>query len=278
MAQLPTGPESGIAYTLVNSEGYEAVFNDSTSANYCGVLAGEDAITGLESAEIRESYVDATEQDGGDHGAFYMGRRPITLQAEVVGATPAARNAMLTRIQRASMALRADALLKFTPSGSIPQQISVRRQQPVRAPGGWKKRVMIALVAEDPRIYSQAQYTSAAILSGAPVSLENQGSTESFPTIRINGPGTQPTITGAGRSLAFKSSFSLTAGQYVDVDMHPRRRRATKSDDTDVYDQIDWLNTTWWGLLPGLNSCSISWASGNTGASSMVVTWRDAWA
>lgn len=275
MTAYPTGPESGVVYTLENAEGYQAVFNDSTSANFAGVLTGEDAVTGLESPEIRESFVETTEGDGGDHGTFFTGRRPITLQAEVVGATPAARNAMLTRIARASMALRSDATLKFTPSGSIPQFVSVRRQQPLRAPGGWKKRVFISLVAEDPRIYSQALYTSAPILTGTPGSLENQGSSESYPVVRINGPGTKPTITAGGRSLTFKSTFSLTAGQYVDVDL--LNSAVTHSDGTSRYSSVDWVNSTWWGLVPGINSVSVSWLSGNTAASTIVVSWRDAW-
>jgi len=280
MTAYPTGPEAGIVYTLETSGGYQAVFNDPTSPFYVGALTGDDAITGLDSPEIRESAGDNTEDDGGFHGFFWAGRRPITLSADIIGATPAARNAMLTRLQQASMALRSDATLKFTPSGSIPQQIKVRRQQPLRTTGGWKKRVFLALVAEDPHIYSQALYTSSPILTGAPLTIENQGSAYSLPSVRINGPGVKPeiinTISGFGFHLAFKTGYTLTGGQYVDVDF--LTKTVTHSSGADHYEYIDWLDTFWWGLTAGTdNSVDITWASGNTGASTAVVSWRDAW-
>jgi hypothetical protein len=273
MTAYATGPESGVVYSLTSAEGYEAVFNDSAHANYVGVLSGEDAITGLDSPEILENAGPLVEADGGLHGTFWAGRRPITLQGELFSASKTTRNQMMTRLQRASMALRSDATLKWTPTGSIGQQIKVRRNQPLRITGGFKKKFFVPLVAADPRIYSQSEYTSSNIVAGTPVTIENQGDAESFPRMRITGPGTNPVVSTGGRSLTINTT--LTGGQYIDVDL--LRKTVVRSDGANLYSSVAYLTSTWWGLLPSTQSVSVAWTSGNTGASIVVVYWRDAW-
>lgn len=275
MPSYPTGPESGVVYTIESAEGYQAVLNDPTSPNYAGMLVGEEAVTGLEGAEVRENITDLVEADGGSQGPNWAKPRTFTLKPTVWAATPAARNAMLTRLQRASNAMRSDLTVKFTPSGSIPQFLTARRAQRPVVTGAFAKQMFLAFTAADPRIYSQAQYASAPILTGTPGSLENQGTAEAWPTLRINGPGTNPTVTGHGVSLSLTTT--LTAGQYVDIVTKPGSRSITKSDGSDLYSSLNFLSSAWWGLLPGINSVSIAWASGNTAASTLVVTWRDTW-
>lgn len=275
MASYPTGPEYGVIFTITSAEGYEAVLNDSTSPNFAGVLTGEDALTGLEGTDVRENITDLVEADGGSQGPNWGKPRGFTMKPTVWAATPASRNAMLTRLQRATNAMRTDLTVKFTPSGSIAQYITARRAQRPVVTGGFAKQMALAFTAADPRIYSQAEYTSAGILAGTPGSLENQGTAEAWPTLRINGPGTNPTVTGHGVSLALATT--LTAGQYIDIVTRPGARTVTKSDGSDLYSSVSFLTSTWWGLLAGINSVSIAWDSGNTGASTLVVTWRDTW-
>ncbi len=275
MPSLPTGPEYGIPFTITSAEGYEAVLNDTASPNFAGVLAGEDALTGLEGAEVRENLTDLVEADGASQGPNWTKARTFTLKPTIWAASPALRNERLTRLQRATSALRTDLTVKFTPSGSIPQYITARRAQRPQVTGGFAKQMMLAFSAADPRIYSQTSYTSAGILTGSPVNLENQGNAEAWPTLRINGPGTNPTVTSHGVSLALTTT--LTAGQYIDIVTRPGARTVTKSDGSDLYASVAFLTSTWWGLLPGLNSTSITWGSGNTAASTLVVTWRDTW-
>lgn len=275
MTSYPTGPEFGVPFTITSAEGYEAVLNDATSPNFAGVLAGEDALTGLEGADVRENITDLVEADGGSQGPNWAKPRTFTMRPTIWAATPAARNAMLTRLQRATNAMRTDLTVKFTPSGSIPQYITARRSQRPEVRGGFAKQMLLGFTAADPRIYSQSEYASSGILTGSPGSLENQGTAESWPILRINGPGTNPTVTAHGDSLALLTT--LTAGQYIDIDTRPGRRTVTKSDGSDLYSAVSFLTSTWWGLLPGINSVSIAWGSGNTAASTLVVTWRDTW-
>lgn len=115
MAYYPLATEFNAYYRLVGADGVSvAVFNDPTDANYVGALT---EVTGLDSAEVREAASDLPEADGGAHGAFYLGRRPITLSGRVFGhATVAERNLRLDRARRASLALRGDSTLFWKPS------------------------------------------------------------------------------------------------------------------------------------------------------------------
>lgn len=63
MAYVPFATEFSTVYTLTSPSGVVAVLNDSASANYAGVIK---EITGLDSAEVRESASDLVEADGGE--------------------------------------------------------------------------------------------------------------------------------------------------------------------------------------------------------------------
>ena len=125
MAYAPLANEIGAVYTLTSADGLSvAVFNDPTSPNYVGALT---EVTGLDSAEIRESASELVEADGGAHGAFYLGRRPIVLNGKVFGhASIAERNARLDRARRASLALRGDSNLVWTPTNALNEGVGLR--------------------------------------------------------------------------------------------------------------------------------------------------------
>ena len=113
MAYQPLATQIGAVYTLTGPDGSVAVFNDPSSPNYVGMLT---EVTGLDSAEVRESASDMVEADGGAHGTFYLGRRPVVLNGKVFGhTTEVERSLRLDRARRASLALRGDAVLKWTP-------------------------------------------------------------------------------------------------------------------------------------------------------------------
>jgi len=82
MAYLPIAQEMGIKYELTGPDGTVAVFNDASDSKNVGTLT---ALTGLDSPEIRENAQDLVESDGGVHGAFYFGRRPVTMTGLVHG-------------------------------------------------------------------------------------------------------------------------------------------------------------------------------------------------
>lgn len=112
MAYYPFAPENSAIYRL-NNGAVTAVFNDPLDPDFVGYLT---EVTGLDSAEVRESAEDMVQADGGIHGNFYYGRRPIILNGKIVnfGGTDV-RRVRMDKIMRASDAMRGDATLSWKP-------------------------------------------------------------------------------------------------------------------------------------------------------------------
>jgi hypothetical protein len=173
---MPLGVEYGAPFQLVGADGTRAVFNNSADADFVGILSPESS--GLDSAEVREDASDATEEDGGVHGNFFYGRRPIVLQGTVIASSKADRAAKIAKIKRASNCMRADGSLSWTDGGmATPVECKVRRQQPVRFSKGWVKDFMIPLVAAYPYLLGQLSTKSVKPLESPQKSVvKNPGS------------------------------------------------------------------------------------------------------
>lgn len=141
------GLEWGAKYTLTGPDGAVVVFNDSTDPNFVGVLSPESS--GLDAADVREDATDATEEDGGHHGDFFEGRRPVVLQGTVIANTAALRNERIGKLKRATRALRRDATLEWEPVGGAKVELKLRRQQPLRFTKGFTKDFQVGMIAAD---------------------------------------------------------------------------------------------------------------------------------
>lgn len=302
------GPQIDLAYTIVGPDGARAVFNDHTDPDFVGALT---TLSGFDSPEIRESYEDITEFDGGVHGPFYYGRRPMTLEGLIYGhASPTERNERISKLKRATNAMRADATVTWTPDGAEPMFASVRRQQPLRIDGNWNKTFQIAVVAADPRFYSTTLYSQAVgaldlpggasgfgfdaefpLDFGEPVPpgqiyINQQGDTETFPIYTITGPGVNPTIFNhtTGTTIAFTQTLSASQGLLIDT-----LKRTVKLGTvvepgvvdpnalTNLYSSLNFEETVWGGLIPETNDLRLSFSSGATSDATLRVEWRSAW-
>ena len=136
-----------------------AVLNDPSDPDFCGYLDGEEAISGIDSPEIRDSYADLVEQDGGIGATNFYSRRPIVMNGKVLPISAADRNAKLGKLMAATEARSADGTLSWTPTGGEPVFAKFRRQLPFRAKGGFNKDFQIGIVCNDPRIYTQKAMT-----------------------------------------------------------------------------------------------------------------------
>lgn len=158
---MALGVEYGAKYTLTGPDGTVAVFNDSTDPNYVGILSPESS--GLDSPDVREDAQERTEDDGGIHGNFYYGRRPVVLQGTIIATSAVQRNERAEKLTRASNAMRSDATLKWKPAGATEEvQLTLRRQQPLRITKGFTKEFQVSLVAADARIYSATKIEGKA--------------------------------------------------------------------------------------------------------------------
>lgn len=206
----PSGPNIGVEYTLTGPDGTVAVFNGSPSGpHYVGAVT---EITGLDGAEVRQTAENLSGQDGGVHGLFLYGRRPIVLTGKIYNvASQTQRNERITRLLQASNAMRKDAILSWTPEGGEAQFVKVRRSQPPRVSGSWDKDFQLGLIAEDPRIYSVSLHeasgsTSNSVSSFTPASTpEYIASTPSYET-----PGSEA-------ELAEAQSAYLLEGTEIEV-------------------------------------------------------------
>lgn len=106
----------------------------------------------------------------------------------------------------------------------------------------------------------------------------NFGVIPSHFVVRLYGPCTAPTLVNetTGEQLAFTSSLSLAAGQYVEVDT--REQTATAQSDASVtrLNYVDFATTSWWQLQPGDNAIRYAPKDADAGAQA-VITYRPAW-
>lgn len=292
---VATGPQFGVTFILVGPDGTRAVFNNTTDADYVGMLTD---VTGLDNPEVRESADNIVEGDGGVHGSFYYGRRPITLEGMIVNPTsPTNRNQKMTQLMRACNAMRSDALLTWTPTGGVQQAILVRKQQPLRISGTWQKTFQLSLVAADPRIYAYNPNTAnvnAASVGTEPgvgfdlafdmffptgtvlgqLFVSNNGNAVTYPVLTVEGPVTNPSITNVTTGETIALTYTLTAGESLVIDT--LNHTVLLNNTTSRYGAVDFQNTQWWGLNPGTNELQfLSIASASP--AQLVVTWRDAW-
>lgn len=139
-----------------------AVFNDSTDPDFVGALDAESS--GLDSPDIRENAQDATEEDGGIHGDFFAGRRPITLHGTIIANGKTDRNTKVAKLKRAAKARRQDALLFWTPEGGPTVKLDLRQQQPLRVTKGFNKEFFAPMVSADARITSLEEKSVSSVV------------------------------------------------------------------------------------------------------------------
>ena len=279
MSYFPYAQELGARYTLTGG-GVSAVFNDQSSADYVGIVR---EVGGLDGAEVRESADDIVEGDGGRHGAFYFGRRPITFTVMVLNPASALdRATRLDKLRRVCTAgLRADISLSWIPTWGTTPDVNyvamytpVRLQQPLREQGNWQKTVSISLVSEFAPLFSNALRSSPSIASGASAVLENKGSFPAAPVFRVTGATTAQTVitnTTTGKVLKLVTGYVIPAGQLRVIDVVNQSMTDTGGV-ANYNDKIDWSASTWPTLASGNNTFSL------TGGGSLVVEWRDTWA
>jgi sugar lactone lactonase YvrE len=194
------GIQDDTRYELVAADGSTAVFNDPTDPDYCGFAK----FAGLEDAEVRETADDRTSADGGVHGPFWRGRRPVVANIEIAPASTIDRNTKYDKIMRAvGNSLRTDSTLTWTPDGSAEQFIRVRKQSRIARgeDSGWLTRLQIPMVAADPLKYSTVLRTD----DSSPVT--NAGNVETYPIIAAQWDGASPEITATKAATGEAVSF-----------------------------------------------------------------------
>jgi hypothetical protein len=231
----------------------------------------------------------------GDHGGWatpqFAGPRLMTLTLQVIAPTPAARDVARAQV---AMAFPLSDLATLRIDESIPKQMLVRRSGEIPGPksADCDVRLIIGLVAPDPRKYGTVLHTATAtqaspaaglappltppltLPAGAPpmaVACTNSGSFETRPTVTITGPITGPAVVNqtTGAAVTF-SGMTLAASDQLVVDL-----LAKQSYLNGVFRTAD-ISSSWWSLPQNTSTTVQVTGTGATG-STMTVAWRDAW-
>lgn len=107
----------------------------------------------------------------------------------------------------------------------------------------------------------------------------NVGNTWQHQTVKLYGPCVGPRYTNdiTGETLAFTSDLVIPAGEYLEVDTQNRTAFYLSDPDASRLNYIDFENSTWWRLSPGLNRVRYHPISGVEIGSAAVVTYHPAW-
>lgn len=83
----------------------------------------------------------------------------------------------------------------------------------------------------------------------------NDGTADAQLLMRIYGPCDDPSIENetVGRTLTF-TGLTIDAGHFLEVDTRARTIRYDGNADDSRYDRLDFATSTWWALVPGVNT------------------------
>jgi hypothetical protein len=293
-----------IPYELIAPDGTRAVVGNSIVAqqdpDWIGMLDPESNIQGLlDTATVRGAAQDLVEADGQSMPPLWFGGRSGTVQVIILPSSLdlAAIELAGSKFKRATRALRADGIMRWTPpQDSSPRQIRFRRQDGPRITGRRPKGGQVTLQSADVYVLASNE-SSATITPGAaagelgipdpitdPItsalnvtaqqSVFNAGDAPVWPRFRITGPITNPVLLNntSGRQIGF--NINLAAAEFIDV--YPERGRVLLGGTADRYSVYDFQNSSWWQLGPGTNDVRLLAAAYSAGASA-VVFWRAAY-
>lgn len=239
----------------------------------------------------------------GEHGMF---DGPAQLAERVITISGSCRAVDFAAAQRARdilVSVAGDSALGLTTlvvyeAGRPTKQAAVRRAAESRAL--WLAdnffQWSIILTAPDPRRYANAQssqfvslpgsgagglvfplvfpLTFGAGAAGGEMTLTNAGTIATPPTWEIRGPVTAPVLTNVatGQKLEFASTFALTTGQTVLIDVDARTVLQGA-----VNQRANLVVAQWFLLDPGSTQVRFSGASADPATARLTATWRDGW-
>lgn len=298
--------ELAIAYALEGPDGTRAVVGNGPAAeadpDWVGYLDPDNGITGLlDGSDHRTSEQAFVMGDGGEQGPTFLGLRPGTVQGIIApNVTKTLQEEYGAKLKRASRALRADGLLRWTPSvgpgAGIERYLRFRRTARPDIGRGRPPGFQLSLSSPMAYVLSVAEQ-SVEIVPGAaagevgipdpipdPIASElnvtaqqyaqNLGDSETWPRLRIEGPITNPQILNQTTGERISLVYTLGAGEFLDV--YPERGVVLLGGQADRYSSVDFDATVWWRLESGQNDIRLLAASYGAGAR-VFVYWRHAW-
>lgn len=252
-------------------------------------------LTGFDFPQVRVGVIDRGNYHGARFSNAYYGRRVMSIDGEIIGATPAdyeeKRRAMEEAVNLA------DGLKQFniTTKGGLMLKADVvvnsQFEAPYSAGQAIRGEFRMELVAPYPFLESLDENEEEILILnsgggeipmaipfslalGAEVSepIENLGNGKAFPTVRIYGTIDTPSLINqtTGKTLAVDYDLASDS-DYVDLDFY--NRTALLNGTTNI---MQYVSGEWWTLEPGENSIKLTGASAGSAAKA-VFSWRHAY-
>lgn len=267
MSILTAGTITITAPTAVDGLGEVAVLNHTAAAGvtYVGRLLKPSGFGG---AAVRTSMDSLPQAHGATFGTFYYAHRSFTLEVLLAkAATWALSDARYNKLCRAFNAMAADGSIVWPDNDGYTKLISFRQEQPPSDPDE-NGRVLLAAVAEDPRIYNNTPQTGSSPKT-------NNGNAGSPPTFTLT-PTANGTVVitnttaglGSPAVTLIVGTGYVTTGTAVTVDFGARTitQGGTLKPQAEVFP-----TSLWWEVVPGANTWTVS------NASSVSISFRDSW-
>jgi hypothetical protein len=292
-------PELDIPYRLTGPGGTAIVFGAGDLAradpDWVGYLDRDNPIS--ISREVRGQYDALVEGDGGLAVDKYHGPASLVIRATLdPNAAAPVLTALEDKIKRATYALRGDAILRYTPTGSQERAYWLRRTADPDFQGWRPRSLQLAFESANAYALSPAE-SNAVIIPGtaggelgfsspltSPIAspynvtgsqiVTNVGTVATWPRFRILGPITNPRVVNNTTGQEARFTYTLNAGEWLDV--YPALGRVLLGGVTDRYSAYDRPNSRWWQLQPGPNDIRLLASAFSAGAS-LTVYWRNAW-
>lgn len=288
--------EVAIPITLTTTTG-SVSFNPQAGWGY--VLSD---VQGMDFPSLRTTIEPVPQRDGEVVYSTFKGGRHFTLQGYIrfTGDDLSDRR-VLEDTLRATVngAVHEDATLTFTPSGASTRQMTVRLEAPLQIQSsGFIKQFMIGLVAADPVIYSDFEYTlsstdlDSTATGGSltfpftlPTSfgdynapgeliITNGGNADVSPVIRIYGGLTDPTIVHMNTQKNVSLVGTVQPGDFWELDFKNETIYLNGDRTLALIGKLDVANSEFFTLLAGDNTLRISGTSPDSSAYGQVI-WRD---
>lgn len=267
------GLEQGARYRLVNPAGFAAVINDPTSPEFVGHLSEPPSFT----KATRGTTDPRVAGPGGHHGDRHHGHIVANLSGFIPPDDgPAVTNDRIERIEWATDALLADAVLSWRETGeAFDRQVRrLRRENEPRFAGRIPKTFQIQMVSEDYRIVSDPEVAIAGgAVNGADATVTNLGN-EGLPRITVDLSSTVTASAIEIWNLTTNKVIRLN-GTFIGLTIDLEARTITENGN-DVYGRYSFLNSEWWKLINGDNVIAVN-ATGATGTA-FTVYHRHGWA